>query len=799
MGKSRVSEDCMSAAKAALKTFSEADLEKYVSHVMDKMRSYENVHGTEAVQRAIVEVNDERMQGYMESLQTKVNNAAKYDARAAKITEGKQTLMQTLVRRMDGLGDNVESAQRKSFKRLMDKFFNILTDEEFSFLSSPDHDIDIVRAVDGKPASDMAKAVSDKFKTYIEARNVDMVSSNALPLFAINKDRMLRAIHDAGRMLRGGRSLVQSAMAKKYSIVEAKALWKESIRPLLNLKETFFDTPALDLNGNVNPAEVDKMLDEIFDNITTGKPELLNSGGKGKNNMFFYWKDMESWMTYNKQYGRGNLMNAMRSDIQASANKIGLSEILGDSPSKAYNDLAKLENEVNPQSARKKYQAKLAYNWVAGQDRAPVDPNMASYWSALRALTGGAKLIGRVTFLSIPDIANGIMYAHRWGYGYFKAYGTYLSGMFNMLKTEERTHLAGLFKEITDAHMGYMTRFIDAHDPGQFINNMNTVLYKATLMEALDKGNKLSALQLQSRILGDNSHLEHAALPDKMKSMLDKFNISDNEWNVIRNNTDKMGNKKLFTMDGIDRLTNDDIRKIYGKENVDQPMYQLKNELYRKVYSMFDIASENAVLTPGAFMRSASNFGTRSGTIHGEILRSIMQFKMYPLEFADRVLYQGFKAADGVQSKLIFGALLFASTLPMSWLSIYLDNHLSKGKTMPDWDKMNFGEKTDYSKNLLLPGIGMWGNFFSPDQPWSGAGSIFVTPSIQLLWDSMKLPYRISEGVSEGDMGKVGKAFEKVGRNVIPGIGMPGIAPYMRQMFGDKPYLQPGQEQLYGA
>lgn len=797
MSKSRVSEACMSAAKAALKNFSEADLEKYVSHVFEKMRSYDNLHGTEAVQRAIADINETRMQGYMEVMQTKVNSAAKVSERAEKITDGTQTLLQTLVRRINGLGDNVESAQRKSFKRLMDKFFNILNDEEFGYINSGTNETEIFRAIDGKSSNEIAKGIAEKFKTYIEARNIDTVTSNALPLFAINKDRMLRAVHDQGRLLRGGRSLIQSAMAKKYSISEARNIWKDFIKPLLNMKETFFDTPALDLDGKINMAEADKMLDQIFDNITTGKPELMAGVGRGNNNMFFYWKDMESWGAYNKQYGKGNFINAMRSDIQASANKIGMAEMLGDSPAKAYNDLAKLENDTHPQSATKKFQTKMAFQFLSGQDRAAVNPTMASYWSALRSLTSGAKLIGRVTLLSIPDIANGIMYAHRWGYSYFNAYGTYLSGMFNALQTEERKYIAGMFKEITDSHMGYMTRFVEAHDPGQIINNLNTMLYKTTFMESLDKGNKLSALQLQSRIIADSSHLEFGGLNDRMKDMLTKFGITENEWNVIRHNTDKLNGKKLFTMDGIERLTNDDIRKIYGKEKLDQPMYQLKNELYRKVYSMFDVASENAVLTPGAFMRALTTRG-RAGTIHGELLRSIMQFKMYPLEFADRVLYQGFKSADGVQGKLMFGALLFGATLPMAWLSMYLDN-IAKGKSMPSWDKMNFGEKVDYSKNLLLPGIGMWGNFFSPDTPYSGAGSFFVTPSIQLLWDSVKLPYRLSEGASNQDMEKIGKAFSKVGRSVIPGISMPFVSPFMRQMFGDKPYLQPGQEQLYGA
>ena len=638
--------------------------------------------------------------------------------------------------------------------------------------------------------------IAEKFKTYIESRNIEMVNSNALPLRAINKDRMLRAVHDVGNLLRGGRSLIQSALGEKFNIKQAREVWKEKILPLLNMKETFFDTPALDLDGKINMAEANNILDEIFDNITTGKPQLIVRG-TGSQNMFFYWKDMESWMTYNKQYGRGNFFNAMLADTQTSSNKIGMAEMFGSNPVATYNDLAEIENKSNPVGASRKYQAKLAFDWLSGQDRAPVNPNVSSFFASLRALTSAAKLIGRVTLLSIPDIANGIMFAHRWGYSYFKSYGTYLSGMFNVLPNEERKFLSNSFKEMTDTHLGYLARFIDANDMSGVINSMNTALYRATLMEALDRGNKLSAIQLQSRILGENSSLEFGGLSDKMKKMLDKFNISDKEWNVLRNHTSNFQGKKLFTMDAMDKLSNEDLRKIYGVD-AEHPLYQLKNELYRKVYAMFDVASENSVLMPGAFMKSLSTFGSKAGTVHGELLRSIMQFKMYPLEYLDRVLYQGLKSADGVQGKLIFGAALMGATLPMSYLSIYLDN-VGRGKSMPDWDRMNFGEKVDFSKNFLLPGIGILGNFFSSDSPWSNAGSFFTTPSIQLLWDSLKLPYRVSEGASQGDMKKVGDAFEKVGRNVIPGIGMPFISPYIRQMLGDKPYLQSGQTQLYGS
>jgi hypothetical protein len=158
--------------------------------------------------------------------------------------------------------------------------------------------------------------------------------------------------------------------------------------------------------------------------------------------------------------------------------------------------------------------------------------------------------------------------------------------------------------------------------------------------------------------------------------------------------------------------------------------------------------------------------------------------------------------ADGVQNKLKFAALLFGATLPMSWLSMYLDNH-ARGKTMPDWDKMNFSEKVNYSKDLLLPGIGLLGSFLDPNnQHPSKVSQFFTTPAMQLLYQGMVAPLSISEGLIEGgDKGhkKAKDAVKAIAKSVIPGQGLPFVSPYMRQMFGDKPYLLPGQKQLRGA
>lgn len=796
MAQSRVSKECMEEAKAVLKTFTEVDLEKYVSQVLEKARSYTDLHGQEAIQAAIKEINNVRAQTYLEQLQIKVNTKAKFEKASSAIKEKKSTLLNTLVRRLSNLSNNVESAQRNAFKRLTDRFFNILTDDEKVYLHNHQNDIEIMRAVDGKPASDIAKSIAKKFNDYIIARNAEMIQSNALPMMFINRDRSLRAIHDSSRMLRAGRNLVQSALAKKYSVGEAKNIWREYIKPLLNIKETFSETEALDLKGKIDSKKVDEILDTIFDDITTGKAEI-SSFGKGRN-MFFYWKDSESWMAYNKQYGKGDLLSALQSDIHGSANKIGMAEIMGDTPEKTFNDLAEVEQKYNPQSKLANYQSELSYKWLSGLDRAPVNASISSFFSAIRGLTAASKLVGRVTLLSLPDISNGIAFAHRYGYSFSKSYGTYLSGMFNLLQTEERKYLANMFKEMTDTHLGYMMRFLDANDPGQLINSMNTFLYRKTLMDALDRGNKISSMQIMSRLVGDNTHLKFDLLPDKMKDLLDKFNISANEWNGIRHRTKTLNGKKLFSLDNIESLTNDDLRKMYGVKGREMSLYELRTNLHRKVYSLFDVASENAVLTPGAFMKASTNFG-KSGTIVGELLRSMIQFKMYPLEFVDRVLYQGMKSADGAQNKLIYAGVLFGATLPLSILSMMLDN-ISRGKSMPDWNKMNFGERVSYSQQILFPGLGILAGVLDPNNQSSTKAAQFVTtPSIQFMYEGLFLAPALIEGMGEGDLRRAKKAFKKMGESIIPGMGMPVIAPLMREMFGEKPYLQPGQKQLYGA
>lgn len=790
MSQSRTAAGCIMAAREALTLFNDDELKRFTRQVLERARTYGDEKGTAAIDKAISEVANEKGQQMAEALQTKVNNKSKFERIAKDIKEKKNDLLDFVARRTKKLAYTIESAQKASRKLLGNAFFGMLDKEEFVYLRDGKNDLEIVRAIDGKEnVSPMSRNIAKKFKDYIDFRNGEMVSSNALSVWQLNKDRFLRAIHNQRLLISGGKSALQSIKAfGRYDIAQSKTQWREFIKEHLNIEKTFQDTDAIGLDGKINKAEVDNILNKIFDNITTDNPEIFQLG-KGSQQMFFYWKDMESMYTYAQRYGKKDLFANIWADTQSSGNRIGMAQIFGDDPVKMYNNLAKVENEYNPVSKFQAFNTKNAFKQLAGIDQSAVSPTLATIGSSVRALTS-MKSLGKIAMLSLPDISNTIAFAKRWGFDYWEAYTKTMTGLFNAMPNEERQYLAGVFKEMTDQHLGYVSRMIDANNLPQILNNASTWFFRGVGLEAIDNGNKLSSIYLLSKSLGRMSSTAWEGLPELTRKQMDKFDFGKREWDLLRGKN----HKGLFTVDNVEKLNDSEIRQAFGA-TVDQPLYLIKSDLYRKVYSMFDVWAENAILSPGAYMRSLTLGGTRAGTISGEAMRLFMQFKSYPMQFIDRVLYQGFKDADSAQAKMGYMVSLMGATVPMSFLSYWLNN-IAAGRSMPSWDAMNFNEKKKYAAEILFPSFGFLTGFFDSDRLNSDLISNMInTPSTRVLSNAMAAPLALAGG----DVDAFTKAMKKFGQGIMPGMSIPFLEPYFKQMLGEKAYLQPGQTQLYGA
>ncbi|MEN9449644.1 MAG: hypothetical protein RJA83_258 [Pseudomonadota bacterium] len=783
---------CYDYALKQLIHFKEDDLRSYVNDVLSKAKSFDNLHSQAAINQAIEEVNQEHLQSFFEDALVTQNNIRKFDALADTLKTKSIDLRSLLAQRYTNLANNLPAHQKAAQQRLFKALFQGMSDEELTFLQNKDNDISIARALDGKAAPALAQSLAKKINEYMDVRNPELIISNALRLRAVNNDRFIRATHDEGLVSFGGRStaklfkqLTNKLKSDQAELLKsAKVRWIQFIKSHLNLEKTFGE----------NLIDVDQRLESIFNNITTGKSEIFTrsvvsndrEAVERKAHLFFYWKDHESFLNYSREYGKGNLFQALIGDLNSSANRIGTAELMGDAPLSVYNDLRKIQQEKKPKGPLWYHDTDNMLKEAMQQNQAAVSPTLGAFGANIRSLGAIARL-PTIVLRSLPDAAYIASFAQRWGNSYFKSLATTLSHTFDSFADNERKFIAKQFKLLADSHLGYMTRFADLSNGTELIHKVTTGFFRTNLLESFDKGNRHSLMHVIAKGLYHQRNQSWENLNQATRFQLEKYGLSQNEWNLLR----IKNQSGLFTTANVDAITDDELKSLYGHS---KPHYEMRSNLYRKVYSIFSMASDNAVLMPDIFTKAFMYHGTRPGTAIGEALRMVMQFKGFAINFADKVLIQGYQDARNTQMRLRWGLSLIAGTLPLSYLANYFDN-LIHGKSMPLFSSMNRQEKMDYLIDLVQPNLGIFMQVFDPKkQDKHLLQNLFSSPSVNFLSSVAAL----GGSIATLNPKQAAKNMKNMAKNMAPIDTMPVIGPYFNQLLGDKSYLEPGQKLYYG-
>lgn len=793
-----ISKDCIKEAMDNLRNFDQDELEQYVRDVFIRAKSYDNLRGSRAMERAIKEVNDEQYKSLFESANQTAKNILAYEKNAKLINEKKSDLRGLIFNRGDKQGDNISSAQKAELEQIYDHFFGDLSSEDVDKLSSGEHDVAIARVFDGaKPRDDFEARMADKVKSFILDRNTRSITSGALSADRINDDRFFRAIHDAIKLMHGQKSLIRRALDRVKGIDDAKQMkntWRETIKKFLDLGKTFSKTDAMDVDGNLDMARVDDMLNTIYDNITTYKSEIFTRSEVAndreaiarKSRMFFVWKGLESQLEYNKLYGQGNLFNMLMRDARSTSSKVGTARVWGDNPFSMYNDLKKVQQDVKPKWAPYYYTTDQALKFLLQGDKQSIRPALSNFIDNISSLSSMARL-AMLSLDSVSDVGYQAAFAQRMGINYYKAYTNQLTHLFDTMPTEERKRIAKLMKTQVDSHLGYIGRWVNENNQTSLMQKINTGFFKRNGLEAFDRGNKVGMMHMMAEHLYNNSGKTMGELDTQLQKWVGKF-LSNDEWDLLRKNNQG----KLFTTDNVDSLTNAQLREHYQKTDKLTPLSELRSELYRKVHSMFVIASENSVLSPTEFERAWMT-GDR-GTLKGELMKVFLQFKAYPMAYIDRVLVQGFQESDGATQKLKWATSMLMGTLPLSYLSVWLHN-LANGVTNPDFSEMNVPQRESYLLGMLAPSLGVFLGLLDPKNQNSSMLSSFISsPSYRLISSTMATAFALA-GL---DPEKAEKNAKNALGYMLPIQTFPGLTPFIRQAMGDNANLQPGQSVLYG-
>ncbi len=793
----KVSKECILNAKKEMDYFSDEELHEYAVKVIRKSED----EGL-TIEDSMKEIGKEKLSEMFNRNSTMIKNMGKFEKISSDIRNKTTDLAAVYIKRYKGLGRSVAQSNRDEQRKLNDVLFSSMTHEELVFLKDKNNRTDILNALDGLDSSTEAKSIAENIKKYKDYSNGELVNSTAFPIEGIKKNRFLGNHHNVSKILKSGRNAILAAVDKrKYSIDQAKKKWREELKSKLNYKETFGGTKAENIDGTFDEKKVDEILDNSFENITTRKNEIFTrslvandrEAMSAKKHQFYNFKDWRNWGAYDSIYGDGDLYSTLVGDIQSTGKRIGTARILGDSPYNMHLDLMKVQVDVGlpkiPSENLWKRNVEMYFNEIIGANSVPESVTLANFTANVKTLSAMPRLI-KLPLLSLNDSARVAAMANRWGDSFWGSLANDLSHSFNLIPTELRKEAAQMMKFSLREGMGCFGGYIDSANASEALQKFSGGFYRTIGLTALDNGKKVSAISMMMSRLGRNSHMKWNHLPEPFRNQLEKY-MDENEWELVRKYTKKIGNNKVITLDSVQSITSEDLSTLKSMTKNPLPLSEMRNEIDRKVFSLFDISAENAVLAPAEFERVWLTQGTRPGTPLGFLMRLITQFKSYPLSGIDRVYAQRFLDKDSATSKIAWAAQMIAATSGISYLLTYFD-YASQGLSMPDPSKMNGSQATIYYISMMEPTFMLlYKTLDTRKQGKDLAVEMLNSPGLKLLSNAVSSVL----GIPYGNF----KPEKQIAKDAFPIHTLPIIAPFVDEMLGDKPYLQPGQKKLSWA
>lgn len=813
----KINKNCIDEAFKGLPNFSKKELQDYANRVLKKARDFDPLRSSEAIDKAIQETKDEVEMQLFHEAQQNAQNILAFKANAKAIRDGKanfEGILSGRSLRRKGEADsnyrmrNIPDSQEAEYETSIKSYVN-LTREEVSRFAKGKDDTEIADVFDGKHSDDpFINKVSETFKKYFDDMQFRLVESGAMTSEEFHAKRYFGAVHDAERVMNAGRSWAKMAVDKrlgKFKPEDSKNWWKEKIKAGIDMFETFKNTNAVDIDGNLSEPKADKILDKNFNNITTNAGDIFTKSNvvnereaiERKRKLFFVWKNLRSQLDYNADCGNGNLFHMFVRDMKANSNRVGVANVWGSNPTTMFKDLRRVQQEVSPKSLEWWTHTGWMYDNIMGIDRLNTAPGVSTFFMNQRSWTSMARL-PTIALQSLSDIGYISSFSQRFGVNYFAAWGHHVTNLFNngIIKDDARIYAAKMMKTQVDHHLGYLGRWANDLGVSSITNKISTAYFRLNLLEAFDRGNKTGNIALMMKAFGEKSNLGWGELPDGSRKMLERF-IDDKEWDLLRKNNE--GN--LFTTDNVLSLSQQQIEAHYAGTDKSVPLNKYQNDLYRRVYGMFLTNVQNTVLNPRSWENATLQRGTKTGSTNGVIMREITQFKSYALAYVDRVLVDGARNADGAQQKLLWATSMLIGTIPLAYLSYTLDN-LAKGVSNADPSKMNVPQRLQYTLNMIAPSLSIFAGFLDPrNQNSSSLWSLIGSPSLRLISDVISTAIAGTEAIISGkqsDKKRAKKNAVAAAGYFLPIGNFPGISPMVREIMGDESHLDPGQRHIYG-
>lgn len=520
---------------------------------------------------------------------------------------------------------------------------------------------------------------------------------------------------------------------------------------------------------------------KIIPGETKGAAARANAGSKHR---VIHPRDADAHILYNQTYGEGSLIDALIDHAGGMAKNIALVERYGPNSTRNIStqmQLAAKHDNVELPRAEKHIGA--YWNYVTGASNTPVSVRMARFFDNARATVSAMKLQSTLKAAIGGDVGT-----------------TFVSSGVNRVPFFKVLGSAGKYAASSDfrdwaASQGFMSEAIEhglTRWGGDYVASGWARYLSAQTMkwggvtawtDALRNGFRIEF----SRRLGQLASSKWGNLSEWDRDQLTKAGFSEADWSVINR-------APLEDYRGGKFLTTDSIHATGDPRAPD---------LAARLLGYTKDESEFAVLNPDLRTKVITHF--QPGELKGELMKSFMQFKSFPIamisrhwgrlgELARDYGWRGQNLPEGaplMANPLAYGGALLLSTTLLSAISIQVFSNILAGKDPePMADDLKHGASFWTRAFTLGGGMGFLGDVLTSmlqSRDYGNAvGSIVGGPALNtLIFQPLHILSSNAQDAAQGKDTHVGADLAKMGQSNIPILNLWYFKTVMNRLLWD--------------
>ena len=529
----------------------------------------------------------------------------------------------------------------------------------------------------------------------------------------------------------------------------SKEDWVEEMFPLMDRAKM-----KNDLELPLNDTELRDLLAASYDTITTNGMNKIEAGTMGKRSFanrhqehrVLLFKDPDMWMKVNDKYGENNFYTTITDHIESMSLEIALLEKMGTNPEvefRYFMDLAKAEEKIRNRGKVKFKDgldtgfAEAIWSVTTGKVNQAGQPWLGLKLQQARAIQVATDL-GSAMLSSIADLPSVAITAKFNGLPVSRVMKKAVKVMASNKQKVQAIRM-GLVADAFTSRAGGANRFADINGEDWTTTAADFTLRASGLAPWTDSLRTAYGM-VAFEMIADMSSKSYAQLPKSFKAGLKRYDISPEDWDVIRDT----GMAK-FEGENYFALTNMTDRTDISAD--------VANKLNAKVQRMINTETDYAVLMPDDRMRAIVTGGRAKGTAGGEIFRNVFMYKTFPMLVIANHLYRGF-TQEGLKSRVSYLAQLTVGSIIFGAMALQLKD-LSRGRELRDMSTKEFWG----AAYMQGGGAGIYGDFLFEDQNRYGGGlwQTLASPMIGTIEDLLKLTVGQVQEMSQGKDTNVGR------------------------------------------